>query len=85
MTPNQRFLLSVIAQVRWSSLIIGIMAVGITLSNWPWLKDADASTRLVNLGAGAAFTVVGVGLFLLAGYVGRRYRRRLPAKPSEAG
>jgi hypothetical protein len=77
MTPNQSFLLSVIAQVRWSSLIIGIMAVGITLSNWEWLKTADASTRVINLAAGTTFTIPGVGLFLLAGYVGRHYRRRI--------
>ena len=83
MTSNQSFLLSVIAQVRWSSLIVGIMAVGITLSNWEWLKTADASTRFVNLAAGTAFTVVGVALFFLAGYVGRRYRRSISADTSE--
>ena len=83
MTSNQSFLLSVIAQVRWSSLIIGIMAVGITLSNWEWLKTADASTRFANLAAGTAFTVLGAGLFLLAGYVGRRYRRRISPDTSK--
>ena len=83
MTSNQSFLLSVIAQVRWSSLIIGIMAVAITLSNWEWLKTADASTRFVNLAAGTAFTVLGGGLFLLAGYVGRRYRHRISPETSK--
>jgi hypothetical protein len=83
MTSNQSFLLSVIAQVRWSSLIIGIMAVAITLSNWEGLKTADASTRFANLAAGTAFTVLGVGLFLLAGYVGRLYRRRISPDTSK--
>jgi hypothetical protein len=77
MTGKQKYLLSVVAQVRWSSLIIGLMAVGITISNWSWLKSADAGTRYTNLFAGAAFCFLGIGLFLAAGYVGRRYRRHI--------
>jgi hypothetical protein len=67
MTSKPSFRLSVIAQVRWSSRIIGTMAVGITLSNRKRLKTADASTRFANLAAGTASTVPGGGLYLLAG------------------
>ena len=83
MTGQQKHLLSVIAQVRWSSLIIGLMAVAITISNWSWLKVADAGTRYTNLTAGGGFCIVGIGLFLAAGYVGRRYRRHIASESTK--
>lgn len=73
-TPFQTYVLVILMLMRWFGLFYAGMAVVITGSNLPWLRENDMAQLAVHAGVGVAFVLIGLGTFRLFGAVGRRYR-----------
>jgi len=77
-TPLQTYYLVILMLMRWFGLFYAGMAVVITGSNLPWLmRSNDIGLLALHVGGGAAFVLIGLGMFRLLGAVERRYRARI--------